>query len=93
MSHFDSRDRELMARALELAALGRDTTDPNPRVGCVLVQGGEIVGEGWHQRAGEPHAEAFALETAGRARAGRHGLRDARALQPPRPHAALHRRR
>ncbi len=65
MSHFDSRDRELMTRALELAALGCDTTHPNPRVGCVLVQGGEVVGEGWHRRAGEPHAEAFALETAG----------------------------
>ena len=65
MTAFDSRDRELMARALDLAALGLDTTHPNPRVGCVIVQAGEIVGEGWHRRAGEPHAEAFALDAAG----------------------------
>jgi len=62
---FGLREREWMARALELAWLGRDSTHPNPRVGCVLVNGGEIVGEGWHRRAGEPHAEAFALEAAG----------------------------
>jgi diaminohydroxyphosphoribosylaminopyrimidine deaminase/5-amino-6-(5-phosphoribosylamino)uracil reductase len=61
MSAFSTREHEWMARALELAALGRDSTQPNPRVGCVLVRDGEIVGEGWHRRAGEPHAEAFAL--------------------------------
>jgi diaminohydroxyphosphoribosylaminopyrimidine deaminase / 5-amino-6-(5-phosphoribosylamino)uracil reductase len=54
-----------MARALELAARGRATTHPNPRVGCVLVRDGEVVGEGWHERAGEPHAEIFALNAAG----------------------------
>jgi diaminohydroxyphosphoribosylaminopyrimidine deaminase/5-amino-6-(5-phosphoribosylamino)uracil reductase len=54
-----------MGRALELAALGLNTTDPNPRVGCVLVQGGRVVGEGWHVRAGEAHAEANALREAG----------------------------
>jgi len=54
-----------MARALDLAARGRGSTHPNPRVGCVIVQGGEIVGEGWHVRAGEPHAEVFALAAAG----------------------------
>lgn len=54
-----------MMRAVELAAGGLYSTDPNPRVGCVVVQGDRIVGEGWHQRAGEPHAEVFALEQAG----------------------------
>src|SRR6202163_3386106 len=58
-----------MARALELAERGLYTTDPNPRVGCVLVRDGEVVGEGWHARAGEPHAEVMALRAAaGRAR-------------------------
>jgi len=54
-----------MARALQLAAKGLYTTQPNPRVGCVLVRDGEIVGEGWHQRAGGPHAEVDALQQAG----------------------------
>lgn len=54
-----------MARALALAAQGRATTHPNPRVGCVIVRDGRVVGEGWHQRAGEPHAEVFALRAAG----------------------------
>lgn len=54
-----------MARALRLAERGVYTTDPNPRVGCVLVREGEIVGEGWHQRAGGPHAEVVALRGAG----------------------------
>ncbi len=54
-----------MARALQLAELGRYSTSPNPRVGCVIVNNGEIVGEGWHQKAGEPHAEVHALRMAG----------------------------
>lgn len=54
-----------MARALELAALGLYSTTPNPRVGCVLVREGEAVGEGWHERAGEAHAEVNALRQAG----------------------------
>ena len=54
-----------MARALRLAHRGLYTTDPNPRVGCVLVQGSQVVGEGWHQRAGEAHAEIHALRAAG----------------------------
>jgi diaminohydroxyphosphoribosylaminopyrimidine deaminase/5-amino-6-(5-phosphoribosylamino)uracil reductase len=52
-------------RALELAELGRGTTRPNPLVGCVIVRDGEVVGEGWHVRQGEPHAEAIALAAAG----------------------------
>ncbi len=58
-----------MEKALELARRGLNTTDPNPRVGCLLVKDGECVGSGWHRRAGEPHAEANALrEAGGRAR-------------------------
>jgi diaminohydroxyphosphoribosylaminopyrimidine deaminase / 5-amino-6-(5-phosphoribosylamino)uracil reductase len=55
----------IMARALRLAAQGLFTTDPNPRVGCVLVRDGDIVGEGWHERAGAAHAEINALAAAG----------------------------
>lgn len=65
MSRADTRDREYMARAIVLAARGLHTTDPNPRVGCVLVREGRIVGEGWHERAGGPHAEVMALRAAG----------------------------
>jgi diaminohydroxyphosphoribosylaminopyrimidine deaminase / 5-amino-6-(5-phosphoribosylamino)uracil reductase len=62
---FSAADVAHMGRALELAARGLYTTDPNPRVGCVLVKNEHIVGEGWHVRAGEPHAEALALRAAG----------------------------
>lgn len=58
-------DTRWMARALQLAELGLFTTTPNPRVGCVLVRDGQVVGEGWHRRAGEPHAEVHALAQAG----------------------------
>jgi diaminohydroxyphosphoribosylaminopyrimidine deaminase / 5-amino-6-(5-phosphoribosylamino)uracil reductase len=58
-------DRAFMARAIQLAELGRFTTDPNPRVGCLIVRHGQVVGEGWHRRAGEPHAERHALIEAG----------------------------
>ncbi len=54
-----------MARALRLAEHGLYTTTPNPRVGCVIVKDGEVVGEGWHEKAGEPHAEVHALRAAG----------------------------
>lgn len=63
-------DHDYMARALRLARRGLYTTDPNPRVGCVLVRDGNIVGEGWHQRAGSPHAEIEALRMAGESARG-----------------------
>lgn len=59
------QDALWMARALELARRGRFTTSPNPNVGCVIVRDGEMVGEGYHLRAGEPHAEVHALRMAG----------------------------
>ncbi|MDE2251505.1 MAG: riboflavin biosynthesis protein RibD, partial [Gammaproteobacteria bacterium] len=62
---FSAADELHMRHALGLAALGLHTTDPNPRVGCVLVRDGRVVGEGWHERAGGPHAEARALQSAG----------------------------
>jgi diaminohydroxyphosphoribosylaminopyrimidine deaminase/5-amino-6-(5-phosphoribosylamino)uracil reductase len=58
-------DQAHMARALNLAARGLYTTDPNPRVGCVVVRDGLVLGEGWHVRAGEAHAEVLALRAAG----------------------------
>ncbi|MCG8429216.1 MAG: bifunctional diaminohydroxyphosphoribosylaminopyrimidine deaminase/5-amino-6-(5-phosphoribosylamino)uracil reductase RibD, partial [Chromatiales bacterium] len=58
-------DYRFMARAIELADRGRYTTQPNPRVGCVLVKEGRVVGEGYHQRAGQPHAERMAIADAG----------------------------
>ncbi|WP_104202208.1 bifunctional diaminohydroxyphosphoribosylaminopyrimidine deaminase/5-amino-6-(5-phosphoribosylamino)uracil reductase RibD [Billgrantia saliphila] len=58
-------DAAWMARALKLARRGLYTTHPNPRVGCVLVKNHRVVGEGWHERAGEPHAEIHALRMAG----------------------------
>jgi len=61
----DAADLAFMARAMRLARRGLFTTDPNPRVGCVLVHTGEVVGEGYHRRAGEPHAERKALAAAG----------------------------
>jgi diaminohydroxyphosphoribosylaminopyrimidine deaminase/5-amino-6-(5-phosphoribosylamino)uracil reductase len=63
-------DSQWMARALRLAEKGLYTTSPNPRVGCVLVKGNKVVGEGWHERAGEPHAEVQALRAAGKAAQG-----------------------
>jgi diaminohydroxyphosphoribosylaminopyrimidine deaminase/5-amino-6-(5-phosphoribosylamino)uracil reductase len=58
-------DLHYMGRALELARKGLYTAHPNPRVGCVIVRDGQVVGEGWHVRAGEPHAEVHALRQAG----------------------------
>ncbi len=67
---FSAADHEYMARALRLAERGLYTATPNPRVGCVIVRDGEVVGEGWHERAGEPHAEVHALRAAGEAARG-----------------------
>jgi diaminohydroxyphosphoribosylaminopyrimidine deaminase/5-amino-6-(5-phosphoribosylamino)uracil reductase len=67
---FSDFDHRMMRRALELAALGRYTTHPNPRVGCVIVRAEQIVGEGWHRKWGEPHAEPLALAAAGEAAKG-----------------------
>jgi diaminohydroxyphosphoribosylaminopyrimidine deaminase/5-amino-6-(5-phosphoribosylamino)uracil reductase len=61
----EARDRVLMTRALELAGQGRYSAPPNPAVGCVLSREGRVVAEGWHARAGEPHAEILALRSAG----------------------------
>jgi diaminohydroxyphosphoribosylaminopyrimidine deaminase / 5-amino-6-(5-phosphoribosylamino)uracil reductase len=63
-SGFSAIDHLHMAHALRLAERGLFTTQPNPRVGCVIAHQGDVVGEGWHQRAGEPHAEVFALRKA-----------------------------
>jgi len=69
MQEFTATDHPMMARALRLAERGAWTTRPNPMVGCVIAHGEEVVGEGFHQRAGGPHAEVFALREAdGRAR-------------------------
>ena len=62
---FSAADHEFMAQALRLAELGLYSTTPNPRVGCVLVKDGVLVGEGWHRLAGEAHAEIHALRAAG----------------------------
>lgn len=63
-------DAEYLSRAIKLAARGLYTTDPNPRVGCVLVKDGRVIGEGWHEQAGGAHAERVALAHAGSAAAG-----------------------
>ena len=62
---FTAADREFMAQALALAERGLYTTTPNPRVGCVVVKDGAVVGTGWHEKAGLPHAEVLALKAAG----------------------------
>jgi len=62
---FSAFDERMMQRAIELAALGRHTTPPNPCVGCIVTRGDRILGEGWHRKWGEPHAEPLALQAAG----------------------------
>lgn len=61
---FSASDHAFMARAIALTDRGRETAAPNPSVGCVIAMGGRVIGEGWHARAGEPHAEAQALDAA-----------------------------
>ena len=69
-TEFSASDHQFMQRAIELAALGRYTTTPNPNVGCVIVKDNQIIGEGDHRQAGGPHAEVFALRQAGAAAVG-----------------------
>lgn len=70
MSGFTEHDHRHMAMALQLAERAAYTTRPNPMVGCVIAHGDRVVGRGWHQRAGGPHAEVFALREAGEAARG-----------------------
>ena len=70
MTRFSDADCAHMARALELAGRAQYSAHPNPMVGCVIVQGDAVVGEGWHERAGEPHAEINALRAAGQSANG-----------------------
>ncbi|MFO1317211.1 MAG: bifunctional diaminohydroxyphosphoribosylaminopyrimidine deaminase/5-amino-6-(5-phosphoribosylamino)uracil reductase RibD [Burkholderiales bacterium] len=79
---FTDADRAHMARALELAARGLYTTTPNPRVGCVIVRDGAVIGEGFHARAGAPHAEIEALADAARRGAGTGGATMYVTLEP-----------
>jgi len=79
MSDFTASDHRHMARALQLAERGLYTTDPNPRVGCVIARGDELLGEGFHARAGGPHAEALALRDAAGRGHGRGQLKEASA--------------
>src|ERR1700716_3000867 len=67
---FTEFDRVAMTRALALAERGLETTHPNPRVGCVLAKGERIIAEGWHERAGEAHADVAALPAPKEAVAG-----------------------
>ena len=69
-AEWTDEDRRAMSRAFAPAQRGLYSTDPNPRVGCVLLRDGQIVGEGWHERAGEAHAEVRALAAAGAAARG-----------------------
>src|SRR6185436_5595149 len=67
---FSALDHAMMRRALDLAERGLFTTTPNPRVGCVIAHGQDVVGAGWHEKAGGPHAEVVALQRAGARAAG-----------------------
>ena len=82
-------DAEYMRLALALAERGRGWTAPNPMVGAVIVKDGAVIGQGWHERYGEPHAERNALACLHRRPRRRHHVCDAGALLPPRKAAAL----
>ncbi|PMJ94803.1 bifunctional diaminohydroxyphosphoribosylaminopyrimidine deaminase/5-amino-6-(5-phosphoribosylamino)uracil reductase RibD, partial [Vibrio sp. 10N.261.55.A7] len=69
-SPFSEFDFQMMSRAIFLAKKGIYTTAPNPNVGCVIARNGDIVGEGYHHRAGEPHAEVHAMRAAGNSSVG-----------------------
>ena len=80
MLQFSPADHALMQQAIALAWQGRFSTSPNPRVGCVIAQGGQIVGQGFHLKAGEPHAEVHALRQAGAVGGGKCNIETATAL-------------
>ena len=82
-------DAEYMRLALALAEQGRGWTAPNPMVGAVIVKDGAVIGQGWHERYGEPHAERNALAVLHRRPCRSHHVCDAGALLPPRKAAAL----
>lgn len=67
---FSAFDHQCMAEALRLAGLGLNSTHPNPRVACVITKNGQVCGQGWHKKAGDHHAEVYALAEAGAAAAG-----------------------
>lgn len=69
-TEFSGNDHRFMAHALQIAKRGRSTTQPNPRVGCVIVKDAQIIAEGWHENAGLAHAEINALQMAGNAALG-----------------------
>jgi diaminohydroxyphosphoribosylaminopyrimidine deaminase/5-amino-6-(5-phosphoribosylamino)uracil reductase len=85
-------DRRFMALALSLGRRGLGRVWPNPAVGCVIVKEGRVIGRGWTQDGGRPHAEPSWRWSRPAMRRGRDGLRDAGALQPHRPDPALQRR-
>ena len=70
MSRFSESDLQWMQKALSLARRAEGMTRPNPPVGAILVKDGRIIGQGWHRKAGGPHAEVFALRQAGEAARG-----------------------
>ena len=84
------RDSQHLLRAIELAGRARGQTSPNPIVGAVVVKDGRVIGEGITQPPGEGHAEVMALEAAAGPHRGGDDVRLARAVLPPRPHAAVH---